>query len=105
MVATPLKRAWSMANLVGLNPDTMTADDYLERFGITVEGTADPWTVQPTPVAKPVPPNLPPATGPGSRLLKCTCPKCGYLARVTRKWIAEAGHLICPTDKIHLIEA
>ncbi len=36
----------------------------------------------------------------GSRLLKVQCPKCGYVARVTRKWIDEAGPPICPTHKV-----
>jgi hypothetical protein len=33
-----------------------------------------------------------------TRLLKCECPDCGYTARITRKWIAEAGAPLCPTD-------
>lgn len=36
----------------------------------------------------------------GTRLNKCECPICGYLARVTRKWIEEAGPPICPLDRI-----
>jgi len=31
-------------------------------------------------------------------LLKCECPTCGYVARVTAKWIDKAGTPICPTD-------
>ncbi len=31
----------------------------------------------------------------GTRLLKCECPSCGYLARVTRQWI-DVGALTCP---------
>ena len=34
-----------------------------------------------------------------TRMLKCTCPKCGYLARVTRVWL-DIGAPICPTHKI-----
>ncbi len=30
------------------------------------------------------------------RLLKANCPDCGYVVRVTRKWIDEAGLPICP---------
>lgn len=33
-----------------------------------------------------------------TRLIKCECLGCGYVARVTRKWIDEAGAPICPTD-------
>jgi len=34
---------------------------------------------------------------PNCRLLKAACPKCGYVVRVTRKWLDEAGAPICPT--------
>jgi hypothetical protein len=37
----------------------------------------------------------------GTRMLKCECPTCGYLARVSQKWLACAGPPICPTD--HLV--
>lgn len=36
----------------------------------------------------------------GTRLLKCECPECGYICRVTAKWIESAGPPICPTDEI-----
>ena len=38
------------------------------------------------------------------RLLKAQCPKCGYVVRVTRKWLDEAGAPICPTCEIPFIE-
>lgn len=31
-----------------------------------------------------------------TRLLKCECNECGYVARVTRKWIDELGAPVCP---------
>jgi hypothetical protein len=34
---------------------------------------------------------------------RCMCPTCGYLVRVTRKWLELAGPPICPTDKIPMI--
>lgn len=34
-----------------------------------------------------------------TRLLKCECGVCGYVARVTRKWVEEAGAPVCPTDE------
>lgn len=34
-----------------------------------------------------------------TRLLKCACPACGYTARVTNKWICDAGTPICPADQ------
>ncbi len=38
-------------------------------------------------------------------LLKCECPDCGYVARVTAKWIDKAGTPICPVDEIPMDEA
>lgn len=43
-------------------------------------------------------------TGSGSRMLKCTCGTCGYVARVARGWLAK-GSPICPTDLIALTHA
>ena len=40
----------------------------------------------------------------GSRLLKVECPRCGYVARVTRKWIEEVGPPVCPADKVSFKE-
>lgn len=38
----------------------------------------------------------------GTRLLKCECGECGYIARVTRKWLDDAGAPICPIDQVQL---
>lgn len=38
-----------------------------------------------------------------TRLLKCECEYCGYVARVTRKWLDDAGAPICPTDQKEMI--
>jgi hypothetical protein len=38
----------------------------------------------------------------GTRLLKCECATCGYLARVSQKWLALSGPPICPADKIQM---
>lgn len=35
-----------------------------------------------------------------TRLLKVACPECGYVVRVTRKWLDEAGAPLCPVHKI-----
>ncbi len=35
------------------------------------------------------------ATSGGTRMLKCECPSCGYVARITKKWIA-IGLPTCP---------
>ena len=31
-----------------------------------------------------------------TRMIKCECPKCGYVARTTQKWIDKAGKPVCP---------
>ena len=41
----------------------------------------------------------------GSRLIKVQCPECEYIARVTRKWLDEAGGPICPIHKVAFREA
>ena len=33
----------------------------------------------------------------GTRLIKCSCPACGYVVRVTMKWILSSGAPLCPT--------
>jgi hypothetical protein len=38
----------------------------------------------------------------GTRMLRCQCLTCGYLARVSRRWLDQAGPPICPTDQIPL---
>jgi SprT-like family protein len=36
----------------------------------------------------------------GTRTIKCECSVCGYIARVTKKWLEAVGPPICPTDQI-----
>lgn len=38
-----------------------------------------------------------------TRLLKCECSECGYVARVTSKWVDDVGPPICPTDNEPMI--
>jgi hypothetical protein len=33
---------------------------------------------------------------PGSRLIKCECPECGYVCRTTQKWLDDVGAPHCP---------
>jgi hypothetical protein len=40
----------------------------------------------------------------GTRLVKSVC-KCGYCVRITRKWIEDAGHPICPACDVQMHEA
>ncbi len=40
----------------------------------------------------------------GSRLIKTMCPKCGYVARITRKWLTEVGPPLCPIDAVSFKE-
>lgn len=35
-----------------------------------------------------------------TRMIKCECPECGYVARTTRTWLEEAGAPICPKDMV-----
>lgn len=39
----------------------------------------------------------------GTYLLKCECMDCGYIARVTAKWVEQAGAPICPTDQEEMV--
>lgn len=39
----------------------------------------------------------------GTRLLKVMCPDCGYVVRVTRKWLDE-GYPVCPTCYVSMTE-
>jgi hypothetical protein len=39
-----------------------------------------------------------------TRLLKVSCPECGYIARVTAKWLEEIGAPICPCNEEPMIE-
>jgi hypothetical protein len=38
-----------------------------------------------------------------TRMLKCQCSTCGYLARVSQKWLGLAGPPICPTDNVRMM--
>ena len=38
-----------------------------------------------------------------TRMIKCTCKRCGYTVRTTRKWLSEAGTPYCPTDIEQLV--
>lgn len=42
--------------------------------------------------------------GKGSRLIKCECPDCGYIAYTTRKWITKTGKPICPECEIWMAQ-
>ncbi len=35
---------------------------------------------------------------------RCVCPRCGYTARVIRRWLEASGPPLCPIDKIVLEE-
>lgn len=48
-----------------------------------------------------------PRTGPkkqGTRMLKVTCPECGLVARMTRKWIEEVGAVLCPAHGTMVVD-
>lgn len=37
-----------------------------------------------------------------TRLKKCECPACGYIARVTAKWVDSKGPPVCPEDRVSM---
>jgi hypothetical protein len=39
-----------------------------------------------------------------TRQLKVSCPDCGYLARVTRKWLVDMGPPICPAHGVMIAD-
>lgn len=43
--------------------------------------------------------------GSGSRSVKTSCPQCGYVARVTRKWLDLYGPPTCPHDNVAFVES
>lgn len=44
-------------------------------------------------------PGMKPTKKQTTRLVKCECEACGYIARTTNKWIEEWGPPICPCNK------
>jgi hypothetical protein len=44
-------------------------------------------------------PEMKPAKKQSTRMIKCECKDCGYIARTTNKWIEEKGAPICPCNK------
>ena len=39
-----------------------------------------------------------------TRLMKCECAGCGYVARITRKWVNDSGAPLCPDDSCTFFE-
>jgi hypothetical protein len=50
-----------------------------------------------------VPAGFVPVAPQATRLLKVQCSTCGYVARVTKRWIDKAGAPVCPTDRAPMI--
>jgi hypothetical protein len=78
--------------------DTMTglklkAGQRLRTAGTTYEVSA----------ATDVPAGFVPVAPQATRLLKVQCSTCGYVARVTKRWIDKAGAPVCPTDRAPMI--
>lgn len=40
-----------------------------------------------------------------TRMIKASCPECGYTVRVTRKWLDTAGAPICPACEEQMKES
>jgi SprT-like family len=41
----------------------------------------------------------------GTRMLRCECGVCDYIARVSQKWLSQSGPPICPTDRVALLHS
>lgn len=37
-----------------------------------------------------------------TRMIKCECSECGYIARTSQKWLDEVGAPICPADGVQM---
>ena len=51
-----------------------------------------------------LPADFVPVTPQTTRQLKCSCDKCGYVARVSQKWLTLSGPPICPACQIRLTQ-
>lgn len=89
------KKFREIGNAVGLEgkPAQMVAGpDLLVRFKQWIDDDLGPYPHQKlNPAASGVKKQT-------TRMMKCTCEDCGYVARTTRKWVEEKGTLICPCN-------
>lgn len=44
-------------------------------------------------------PGMRPSKVQNTRMIKCTCEDCGYIARTVKKWIEEVGAPLCPCNE------
>jgi hypothetical protein len=44
-------------------------------------------------------PGMRPVKKQGTRMVKCECGACGYIARTSAKWLTDAGAPLCPCNK------
>ena len=87
----PFKKLATSVGLEGKMTATVASDGLNERLAALVKGTLGP-----IPHSK-----LTPGSGikkQTTRLLKVECEACGYIARVTAKWLEQAGAPICPCN-------
>jgi hypothetical protein len=110
------KRVAIEMGLTGKMTATVPSDDgqaWLEGLGRWLgpfpHAALDPWSGQEPGDGKPGSPKSPwspdtPRKQP-ARLLKVECDACGYVVRVTRKWLDIAGAPLCPTHKAPMAEA
>lgn len=92
----PFKKLVKKLGLIGPATATDAGPDFIARIEPIMEDLG------PLPHSK-----LTPMSGfkkpQTTRQLKCECGVCGYLVRVTKKWLETAGAPICPTDKVPLV--
>lgn len=86
------KRVAVAMGLTGKMTATTPAPELLKELSVIVK------KLGPYPHAM-LDPKKSPVKKQSTRLLKAECPKCGYIVRVTQKWIDEAGLPTCPCGK------
>jgi hypothetical protein len=85
----PFPSVAKQMGLVGKPTATVAGEEFIKLVEpFIAEAPSFPHSpLQPNPQFKPQ----------GTRLIKAMCSQCGYNARITKKWLVDAGAPICPT--------
>ena len=87
----PFKRLATGLGLTGKMTATVAGEDLLVRLGTIISAIGE----YPHEALIPAPNPKKQST----RMIKVECGGCGYVARVSRKWIGEAGAPLCPCNQ------
>lgn len=91
---------------VFIHPSVSEKDDAIQKIINAFAITQPSWMhYSPSSVSSAMPPYPQVALSEGDpdskkdtiRQIKCLCPKCGYVARTSRKWLDKVGAPMCPT--------